>query len=180
MRAAVAGDSEAGDVVGKWLMVELSKFFAKRFHDLSKIEELRQAAIARVWTELPERNPSTADELREWCLDMGRRTAATTGRKARRERQRAAKLESAQVERSVSLSSMLADAEQRALLERCIEQLTTPYREALRDKLNGGTARSFAEAKGVPVSTITSRRTKAEKQIKQMIAQERFTPPPAS
>lgn len=179
MRAAIAGDPKAGDVVGRWLAAEFSRFFANSFSDSSRIDDLLQSSITRVWAELADQDFRDAHELREWCLDVARRTAATTGRKARRDRQRVAQLASVQVERSASLSSMFADAEQRALLERCIERLTTPYREALRDKLNGGTARTFAEAKGVPVSTITSRRAKAEKQIKQMIAGERLTPPPA-
>lgn len=180
VRAAVAGDSEAGGVVAEWLVGELSSFFAKRFHDSSKVEELLQATMTRVWAELAARDPSDADELRLWCLDVGRRTAGNSRRQARREHERVGKLDLMQVARPASLSATLAAAEELDLLERCIEQLATPYREVIRDKLQGGTARSLAEARGVSIDTIYARRKKAQKQLAELMARERLTPPPGA
>lgn len=136
--------------------------------------------MTRVWAELAARDPSDADELRLWCLDVGRRTAGNSRRQARRERERVGKLDLMQVARPASLSATLAAAEELDLLERCIEQLATPYREVIRDKLQGGTARSLAEARGVSIDTIYARRKKAQKQLAELMARERLTPPPGA
>lgn len=168
VRAAILGDRTARNVVGRWLFDELRKRFAKLYRDDDKFEDLLQSVMVVIWANKSGKAPHNAAGLLNWAHGV----TVTEGKKTRRLTRRAHHREAvhayAYVPEPVRPWSPDSMVDMETLAE-CVEQLSTPLREAVIGRMFDHTPARFAAEQGVKPGTVRKRYSKAVEQIKEAL-----------
>lgn len=183
VRAAVLGDQQARNVVGRWLDDELHEFFARRYRNGDMLADLLQSAMVVIWANESGKAPHDAAGLRTWAIGVTFTLGKAARRLARRDRHREGMhAHMPAPDQPLSPDSMV---DLQAIAE-CVDDLSTPRREALIARVHGHTPTRIAAEQGVKPGAIRKRYSKAVDDIKQVLdhnaqarkdASEQKTPP---
>lgn len=167
VRAAILGDQPARDVVGRWLYREVRAYFAMRYRDADHLDDVLQSAMVVIWANKYGKAPQHAAGLRAWSIGVMVMEVVATRRLGRRDRyrQEAIHADMPKPKRAVSPDSIV-DLE---TIAACVEELTTPHREAVIARVYEHTPRRVAAEQGVKPGTIRKRYSTAVDEIKRML-----------
>lgn len=173
VRRACDGDQAARDQIGLLLHHKLTIYFGH--HGPREAAEMIQDTMVDVWAKAGEA-PRTADAFVSWVFSYAGIIARRATCERRREHTRACKRERMLAPPpATSPSSELRRVQEQLLLERCMSQLPTPYRNAVQHRFDGGRDQDLAASEGVAVSTVRSRVKRGMAKLEQLLRDTRVT-----
>jgi DNA-directed RNA polymerase specialized sigma24 family protein len=182
VRAACCGDRQAREAIGEWLVVELRQLFASNQINQRLAHELCSDTIVDVWTNMSRPDSRLDSSSAAAFLESVHRFAWMCAKRRRtrtaREFDHAAKLEQQpSPDPTRSPTTKLAQRDAMEVVEQCVLQLKTPFRQPVHWKLiERRSLRQFAVTHDVPEPTAHSRYRRGKEQLRRLLEREGLSP----
>lgn len=141
----------------------------QRFFRSPDAEELIQATLFRVWTALHAFEPSEAASFRNWVRVIASRVAVDSRRRKEKAKVHWAPEPLDVHDSEPSPSRWMLRRQQWRMIESALTKLSSRFARAIRFRLTGLEARSFADEEGIPLGTAHWRLAEAVRRLRGLV-----------